>query len=437
MTATAELPQLTFMDADPYSPDSVAELAHEEIYGQVRTKLDAFYGENRYQVLQERLGVDRAELTYRGQRHGHAHYEVDQTAHRYNNSYKIHGAANALLEAMDAKRALKRVSVASTGNHGEAAAAAGQLLGLEVTVHVTSDASQAKVSLIESLGATIQKHDSLPDALEAAEIAGQAEDSVFIHPYNDLEVITGQSVMGVRLVEDLLKQGVTGRVVVQAPVGGGGFVSGLVMGSRYARECIEATGQQLPFSIEFVGVQMKDGDPARRTVENYRNGGPHKSLSQLFPTGGEDKTNDGTFAIPGNNTLPTLVSKLEDIRLVTNVQVAKAMQRLARRHRKRFEPAGALSEAGAEVWAEENAAVPGSYDNATLVTYLTGSNVTWEHYQYFMNAELADYYRKQRLPNVGTALGRAALEPGRTFSRQTSVWSSPVLRRYVAVKHMY
>ncbi len=375
-------------EAYEYGQATTAEFGQdaEAVYSQVASRLDEFYATDRYDRLTE-LGVERTNPHFMEYINGHKVLRVDQTQHTYNSSYKIHGAANAALVAQEVAQQrgerLTTLNLASAGNHGEAAAAVGRFLGLHVEVEAAKTASSVKVGLMAGHGADVNAtHDSLATALDTAEVKGRQPNHTFVPPYNDYDVITGQAVLGVQLYEDLVKQSVSGKVVVPAAVGGGGHLSGLVCGYRYAAERAAESGFQQPFDVSFVGVQMEGGDLARRAVEHKRSGLPYASVDDLFPDGDFDASNDGTFAVPGHLTLSVLSdeSAVSRIVVVDKGAVGASMYAQSRQLGKRVEPAGALSRAGAELLAGQNA------EQVTFVTYLTGSNVSSELYEDFMVA---------------------------------------------------
>jgi threonine dehydratase len=166
-------------------------------------------------------------------------------------------------------------------------------------------------------------------------------------------------------------------------VGGGGLKLGLLLGSMYGAAYARAAGIEVPFEVEFVGVQMHGGDPARRAVDRYRAGLPCDRLEDLYENDALiDKRNDGTFAVPGSITLP-LLAKAGDIELVSSDEVGQAMLQLSSRYGKKIEPAGALSFAGARAWASRHPVASDKRNRVTLVTYTTGSNVTDENFMSF------------------------------------------------------
>lgn len=388
---TEAIPAVSILEQPEQTPASEAYVRSETVYEGVKERLDGYFAGR--QPTLESLGAVRPPLEEAGSAGGHTILEYNQTNHKGCSSYKIHGVGFALprklAEVRDDEQKPTRAYFASAGNHGEAGSVVAPLFGLEATVLAAYYASQTKLGLSRRNGADVK--DTFPSLKAASdEMMSQQEcGEIAIPPYNDLDVIAGQSLMGVQLVEDLIARGVKGDVTVFAPVGGGGFISGLVTGSRYAIDVLGYGDQQPPFELTFVGVQMEGGDPARRAVANFLARKPHARMQDLYASGEPaDKSNDGTLAVPGDLTLPTLAdrSKVSGLDTVTKPQVAAVMKRLSGKLGKLIEPAGALSRAGALAWAERSAVHPRSDEGQTLVTYITGANVTDETYKEYMAA---------------------------------------------------
>jgi threonine dehydratase len=272
------------------------------------------------------------------------------------------------------------------------------VLGLTVRVDAASSASDKKIGLMEDHGADVQAvHESLDQALEQSRLEGDQPNHTFIPPFNHPDVLAGQAVLGVQLFEDLIKQGLEGDVSVMAAVGGGGHLTGLAFGYRYAAEQAAENGYVPSFKATFYGVQMENGDATRRAVERYRQGLPYATLDDVFPEADYDKTNDGTFTMPGDLTVKALADTrvVADILVVSKPQVGKAMAYLSNQLDKKVEPAGALSHAGATLLAASDPALRPSVRKRQFVTYVSGANVTDELYDHFMNAVSAEQAEKE------------------------------------------
>src|SRR4051812_12443914 len=137
-------------------------------------------------------------------------------------SFKIRGATNKIRILGDEARR-KGVNTASSGNHGQAVALADSKTGVPVTVYVAATASKTKMAAIEALGAELVIVNGPP--IEAELLArrhAEEQGRVYISPYNDLDVISGQGTMGMELIEQAPDLD-----AVFISVGGGGLMSGV------------------------------------------------------------------------------------------------------------------------------------------------------------------------------------------------------------------
>ena len=132
--------------------------------------------------------------------------------------FKIRGAYNKLSLSSE-----KKVVAASSGNHGIAVAYSSHLLGKSCTVVVPESAVKEKVDTILEYGAEVIKFGRLSSEREtkAREISRKS-DALFVHPFDDFDVVSGQGTCGLEIVDAL---GEFDSVLV--PVGGGGLISGI------------------------------------------------------------------------------------------------------------------------------------------------------------------------------------------------------------------
>jgi threonine dehydratase len=116
-------------------------------------------------------------------------------------SFKIRGATNKMRQ-LGASARQTGVITASTGNHGQAAARAGALAGIPVTVYVAASTTPLKMEAMRALGATLVVIDANPVVAEMQARRDAAEKNLpFISPYNDYDIMAGQGTLGVELVE--------------------------------------------------------------------------------------------------------------------------------------------------------------------------------------------------------------------------------------------
>jgi len=136
-------------------------------------------------------------------------------------AFKIRGASNAVLSLSD-DEAKRGVATHSSGNHAAALALAAQWRGIPAYVVMPETAPHVKKLAVAGYGAEIIFCKPTLEARERAlaEVVARTG-AAFVHPYNDLRVITGQGTAAIELCEQ-----VQNLDLVVAPVGGGGLLSG-------------------------------------------------------------------------------------------------------------------------------------------------------------------------------------------------------------------
>jgi threonine dehydratase len=136
-------------------------------------------------------------------------------------AFKARGASNAVFGLTDAQ-ARNGVATHSSGNHGTCLSYAAGRRGIACTVVMPRTAPQAKKDAVRGYGGRVVECEPSTSSREAVFAGVVAETGAeFVHPYNDLRVITGQATCSRELLEQ-----VTGLTDVVAPIGGGGMISG-------------------------------------------------------------------------------------------------------------------------------------------------------------------------------------------------------------------
>jgi threonine dehydratase len=158
-------------------------------------------------------------------------------------SFKVRGASAKLAALGDACRG--GVVAASAGNHAQGLAAAAAARGVPCEVFVPADAPLSKAEATRGHGSTVHVGGaSLEECLAAAQERAREGGLVFVHPFDDPDVVAGQGSLGLELLEDVPD---LAKVVV--PVGGGGLAAGVAIAVKSARP-----------EVEVVGVRIADTD---------------------------------------------------------------------------------------------------------------------------------------------------------------------------------
>ena len=234
-------------------------------------------------------------------------------------SFKLRGAVNRLTLLRERGEGDKVVA-ASAGNHAQGVAYAAAHLGLKATIVMPQGASISKQMATQGYGAEVILHgQDLSQALKRAR-ALEAEGYVFIHPYDDFEVIAGQGTLGLEILEDLPE---VNTVVV--PIGGGGLAAGVILALKESQP-----------EVQVIGVQARQ---VPSLLAAFRKGSP-------APVAAAPTLADG-IRVPLIGQLPFEILKqyLRDCALVEEQEIAAALLFLLEGKKVLAEGAGAVTAA--------------------------------------------------------------------------------------------
>ena len=146
---------------------------------------------------------------------------------QFTGAYKERGALNKLLQLTGEERS-RGVIAASAGNHAQAVAYHGKRLGIPVTIVMPASTPTVKVSQTAGHGARVILDGAMFDDAhaKACELALE-EGYVFVHPFDDPQVIAGQGTVALEMLE-----AVPDLDMLVIPVGGGGLMSGVGTAAR-------------------------------------------------------------------------------------------------------------------------------------------------------------------------------------------------------------
>jgi threonine dehydratase len=257
-------------------------------------------------------------------------------------SFKIRGAYNRIARLTDEERA-RGVVAASAGNHAQGVALAAQRLGVKATVFMPEGASIPKVAATRGYGAdVILSGSTIDDALAAALANSERTGAVVIHPFDHGDVVAGQGTLG---LEILAKMPEVRTVVVCT--GGGGLLAGVALAVKSLRPDVTVVGVQAQEAASYP-PSLAAGHPVRL---------PHMTTMA-----------DGiAVGLPGDIPFAIVERHADEIRTVTEDELATAVLRLLERSKLVVEPAGAAALAG--VLAD-----PGAFRPPVAVV-LSGGNV--------------------------------------------------------------
>ena len=152
-------------------------------------------------------------------------------------SYKERGALNKLLQ-LSGNEKRRGVIAASAGNHAQGLAYHGQRLGVPVTIVMPRGTPFVKVEQTRAFGATvIIEGDGYDAAYEHALQLEQERGLVFVHPFDDEDVMAGQGVIALEMLEDA-----PDLEILPVPIGGGGLISGVATAAKAIKPDIRIIG---------------------------------------------------------------------------------------------------------------------------------------------------------------------------------------------------
>jgi threonine dehydratase len=158
---------------------------------------------------------------------------------QFTGSFKDRGALVRLMDLASRERR-RGVIAMSAGNHAQAVAYHAQRLGIPAVIVMPRFTPNIKVQRTRAFGAEVVLHGaSLSESTEAAHRIGRERALVFVHPYDDPDVISGQGTIGLEVLEQAPDLD-----MVLVPVGGGGLISGIATAIKALRPDIEIIGVQ-------------------------------------------------------------------------------------------------------------------------------------------------------------------------------------------------
>ena len=233
-------------------------------------------------------------------------------------SFKVRGAYNKLAKLKE-QGGCEHVIASSAGNHAQGVSYAGAMLGMHATIVMPKSTPIAKVSATKGYGAeVVLAGDNYDECYEAARKIQEETGAVFIHPFDDEDVIAGQGTIAYEILHDLPNAD-----VIVVPAGGGGLLAGI---SFYAK--------QINPRIKIVGVQAQGADAI---VRSFREGRHCTSDSVNTIADGIAVMN------PGEKTVKLIQENVDEMVTVTDDEIAATILLLLEREKQVVEPAGACS----------------------------------------------------------------------------------------------
>jgi threonine dehydratase len=284
-------------------------------------------------------------------------------------SFKLRGAYNKIAH-LSAATAARGVICASAGNHAQGVALAARKRAVPALIVMPQTTPAIKVQAVMDLGGEVVLHGDVYDsAYEHALTLARERHLVFVHPFDDPDVIAGQGTVGMEIVRQT-----AGEIdAIFVPVGGGGLIGG-----------IAAYVKQLYPRVRIIGVEPEDASAMYQSLQ----AGKRVTLDRV-----------GIFADGvavrrvGEETFELARRYVDEIVLVDTDEICAAIQDIFEDTRAIVEPAGALAVAGVKRYLERaaaGAAVTGSAaaHELRLIAINSGANMNFDRLRHV--AERAD-----------------------------------------------
>lgn len=265
-------------------------------------------------------------------------------------SFKVRGAYVRMAKLTEAEKAVGVVA-ASAGNHAQGVALAASRLGIAARIYMPQGAALPKVAATRSHGAEVVLHGvNVDEALAEAKRYAEETGAVFVHPFDNEDIIAGQGTLGLEILEQ-----VPDIDTILVGVGGGGLLAGLSIAVRSLEE-------KLGKKIRIIGVQ----------AEHAAAYPPSLAADALVPLKKVSTIADGiAVGRPGQLPFTIIKNLVDDVHTVSEDEIARALIFLMERNKLVVEPAGSVS-----VAAVMSGSLKEKYgDLGTTVCLLSGGNI--------------------------------------------------------------
>lgn len=282
-------------------------------------------------------------------------------------AYKERGALNAILQLSEEQRS-RGVIAASAGNHAQGLSYHGRRLGVPVTIVMPRTTPTVKIMQTEAVGGTVVlEGESFDEADAHARTMERQLGMTFVHPFDDPHVAAGQGTVALEMLQD-----VPGLDMLVIPIGGGGLSTGMGVAARAIKP-----------DIALIGVEAE-------LFPSMYNRLKHDDL----PCGGDTLAEGIAVKEPGAFTSSMLRNLLDDIVLVDESSLERAVSLLLQIEKTVVEGAGAAGLAAV-------LAHPGRFKGRKIGIPLTGGNIDT---RLLANVLLRDLARSGRLARLRLTL---------------------------------
>ena len=285
---------------------------------------------------------------------------------QFTSAYKERGALNKLLQLTAEERA-RGVIAASAGNHSQAVAYHAKRLGIPATIVMPEPTPTVKETQTESHGATVVLYGAMfDDAYAKARELALEKGYVFVHPFDDPQIIAGAGTVALEMLEDAPDLD-----TLIVPIGGGGLMWGVSIAARAVKQ-----------EIELIGVEAELYPSMKCAIQGCN-----------LPLGGDTLAEGIAVKHPGELTSQILKDHVNDVVLVAERAIEQAVAMLVSVEKTVVEGAGSAGLAA--MLADKD-----RYKGKKVGTLLCGGNID---IHLLANVLVRDLVRQGRIARLRVA----------------------------------
>ena len=256
-------------------------------------------------------------------------------------SFKIRGAYNKISNlTVDEKK--RGVIASSAGNHAQGVAYGAKESGIKAIIVMPKSTPLIKVESTKQYGAEVILHgDVYDDAYKKAKELEEKEGYVFVHPFNDEDVLDGQGTIALEILEELPETD-----IILVPIGGGGLISGIACAAKILKP-----------EIKIIGVEPEGAASAYEAIKE----------NKIIELKEANTIADGTAVKKiGDLNFEYIKKYVDEIITVSDYELMEAFLLLVEKHKIIAENSGILSVAATKKLKEKNKKV---------VSVISGGNI--------------------------------------------------------------
>ena len=256
-------------------------------------------------------------------------------------SFKIRGAYNKISNLTDAEKK-RGVIASSAGNHAQGVAYGAKESGIKAVIVMPKSTPLIKVESTKQYGAEVILHgDVYDDAYKKAKELEEKEGYVFVHPFNDEDVLDGQGTIALEILEELPETD-----IILVPIGGGGLISGIACAAKILKP-----------EIKIIGVEPEGAASAYEAIKK----------NKVVELKEANTIADGTAVKKiGDLNFEYIKKYVDEIITVSDYELMEAFLLLVEKHKIIAENSGILSVAATKKIKEKNKKV---------VSVISGGNI--------------------------------------------------------------